>query len=112
MENPIEIIEVRLPPKGKVLGINISRCSYHNLPYIPRSTIESTYQKSVKRHLRNNVWILAVGNNDPISAEQALQDLKDAQIEGKSATIKMVLAKRGLDGKQRTNIAERWASFD
>ena len=38
--------------------------------------------------------------------------MKDAQIEGKSATIKMVLAKRGLDGKQRTNIAERWASFD
>ena len=24
----------------------------------------------------------------------------------------MVLAKRGLNGKQRTNIAERWASFD
>ena len=112
MENPIEIVEVRLPPKGKVLGVNISRCSYHNLPYILRSTAESTYQKSVKRHLRHNVWILAVGNNDPISAEQALQDLKDAQIEGKSAIIKMVLAKRGIDGNQRTNIAERWASFN
>ena len=53
-----------------------------------------------------------MGNNDPISADQALQDLKDAQIDGNLTTIKMALTKRGSDGTQRTNIDERWASFD
>ena len=41
-----------------------------------------------------------------------LQDLKDAQIDGKSTIITMVLAKRGSEGPPRTNIDERWASFD
>ena len=69
MENPIEIVEIILPAKSKALGINISRCSYDNLPYIIRSTKESTYQNFVNRHLRHNAWILVVVNNDPISAE-------------------------------------------
>ena len=38
--------------------------------------------------------------------------MKDAQVDGKSTTIKMVLAKRGSAGTHRTNIAERRDSFD
>ena len=41
-----------------------------------------------------------------------MNDLKDAQIDRKPTTIIMVLAKRGSEGHARTNIDERWASFD
>ena len=35
MKNPIKIMEIKLPPKGKAIGLAISRCEYNNLPYIP-----------------------------------------------------------------------------
>ena len=69
MKHPIEIIKIRLPSKGKVVGLTIARCEFHNLPYISKSSPTSLYYKEVKTNLRHNVWILAVGNNDPISAE-------------------------------------------
>ena len=55
---------------------------------------------------------MAVGNNDPIYAEQALQDLKDLQIVDKINTIQIVISKRDIKEHVRTTIGERWASFD
>ena len=112
MKNPIEIVTIKLPPKGKAIGINISRCEYHNLPYISRSTPSSSYYNSVKKHLRHNVWILAIGNNDPISPEQALKDLQNNQVDKRLNEIMLVLSKRGTEKQIRTSIGERWASFD
>ena len=112
MKNPIETLKIRLPPKGKSIGLSISRCEFHNLPYISKSSPTSLYYKAVKTNLRHNVWILAVGNNDPISVEQAFQDLKDLQIVGKINTIQIVISKRDVKEHVRTTIGERWASFD
>ena len=77
MKHPIETIKIRLPPKGKAIGLTISRCEFHNLPYISKSSPTSLYYKSAKTNLRHNVWISAVGNNDSITSEQVLQDLKN-----------------------------------
>ena len=66
----------------------------------------------MKRHIWHNFWVLEVGNNDPISTEQSLMDLNNAQIDGKTTNITMMLAKRGSEGLPRTNIDEKWASFD
>ena len=60
----------------------------------------------------HNVWILTIGNNDPISSEQALEDLNNGQIINKSIEITMVLSKRDSKAHTRTNVGERWASFD
>ena len=49
MKHPIEIVTLKFPPKRKSIGISISRCEYHNLPYISRSTPSSSYHRSVKR---------------------------------------------------------------
>ena len=62
--------------------------------------------------MRHNVWILAIGNNDSISSEQALEDMKNGQVINTSIEITMVLSKRDSQGHTRTNIGERWASFD
>ena len=43
--------------------------------------------------MRHNVWILAIGNNDSISSEQALEDMKNGQVINKSIEITMVLSK-------------------
>ena len=62
--------------------------------------------------MRNNIWVLTIGNNDPITSEQALQDLQSAQVEGKENDIRLVLSKRDYYGYVRTNIGEQWAYFD
>ena len=62
--------------------------------------------------MRHNVWTLAIGNNDPITPEQALKDLQNAQIDKKTTTIEIVISKRDSQDHIRTNIGERWASFD
>ena len=62
--------------------------------------------------MRHNVWILVIGNNDSISFEQALEDMKNEQVLNKSIEITMVLSKRDSQVYTRTNIGERWASFD
>ena len=38
MTHPIETVTIKLPPKGKVIGIFISRCKYNKFPYISKST--------------------------------------------------------------------------
>ena len=58
--------------------------------------------------MRHNVWILAIGNNDPISSEQALEDMKNEQVLNQSIEITIVLSKRDSQVHTRTNIGERF----
>ena len=62
--------------------------------------------------MRHNVWILDIGNNDSISSEQALEDMKNEQVLNNSIEITMALSKGDSQVHKRTNIGERWASFD
>ena len=62
--------------------------------------------------MRHNVWILAIGNNDPISSNQTLEDTKNEKVLNKSIAITKVLSKRDPQVHTWTNIGERWASFD
>ena len=41
MKNPIKIMKIKLPPKGKAIGLTILRCEYNNLPYISKSSPSS-----------------------------------------------------------------------
>ena len=62
--------------------------------------------------MRHNVWMFATENNDPISSEQAIEDMKNGQIINKSIEITMVLSKRDSKAYTRTNVGKGWASFD
>ena len=62
--------------------------------------------------MRHNVWILAIENNDPISPEKAIENMKNEQIINKSNEITMVVSKRDSQEHTWTNTGERWASFD
>ena len=42
--------------------------------------------------MSRNKWILAIGNNDPISSEQALKDMKNEQMINRSIEITMALS--------------------
>ena len=57
--------------------------------------------------MRHNLWILVIGNNDPISSEQVLQDLQSAQVEVKANGITLVSSKRCFHGYVQTNIGEQ-----
>ena len=98
LESPPETIRLRLPPKGTSIGLHIKTCPYHNLPYIFKSDITSAYHKKVKKANKRNVWILAIGNNAPITPTQVMNDLKAFQIDEKqSPPITIIIAKRGND---------------
>ena len=111
MKNPIKIMKIKFPHKGKAIGLIISRCEYNNLSCISKSSPSSSYYKLVPKNMRHNLWILAIGNNDSISSEQALEDMKNGQVINKSIEITMVLSKRDYKAYTRTNIGERWASL-
>ena len=100
-------MKIKLPPKGKAIGLTISRCEHNNLPYISKSSPSSNYYKTFPPNMRHNIWILIIGNNDPISSEQALEGMKNEQVVNKSIEITMVLSKRDSQGHALTNIGER-----
>ena len=62
--------------------------------------------------MKHNIWILAIENNNPITAAQAVQDLQDLQHSDKQSDhIKMVLAKRSSNAT-KTQIEQNWATCD
>ena len=74
-------------------------CTFHNLPYISHSDPSSKYYKKVNKTMRHNVWILAIGNNCPITPQQAQTDLQNQQVKVKdSPPITIIISKR--DPKQ------------
>ena len=70
LKNPIEIKSLDIPQKGKQLHIEVKQCSYHNMPYLYISDQKSFWYQQLPSSLRHNVWILTIGNNDPITASQ------------------------------------------
>lgn len=56
--------------------LTIKECGYHNAPYIQTSSYGSIFQKEVPQDYRHNIWILVVGNNDPMTEVQAKKDFK------------------------------------
>ena len=111
-DSPPQIIHLSFPPKGTAIGITIEECEYHNMPYIRSSAYKSLFQKAVPDNMKHNIWILAIENNNPITAAQAVQDLQDLQHSDKqSDPIKMVLAKRSSKAT-KTQIEQDWATFD
>ena len=109
MKNPTKIMKIKFTPKGKAIGLTISRCEYNNLSCISKSSPSSNYYKLVPKNMRHNVWILAIGNNDSISSEQVLEDMKNGQVINKYIEITMVLSKRDSKAHTLTNIGESWA---
>ena len=62
--------------------------------------------------MRHNIWILAIGNNNPITSAQAVIDLQALQLPDKeSDPIKLVIAKRSSKATN-TQIEQDWATFD
>ena len=62
--------------------------------------------------MKHNIWILAIENNTPITAAQAIKDLQSLQHSDKqSDPIKMVIAKRSSKAT-KTQIEQDWATFD
>ena len=62
--------------------------------------------------MRHNIWLLAIGNNNPITAKQAIEDIQALQHDDKLLDpVTIVIAKR--DSKATpTHIEQDWATFD
>ena len=94
------------------MGLTIKECGYHNAPYIQTSSYGSIFQKKVPQEYRHNVWILAIGHNNPMTEEQAKQDFRDLQLDNAtSLPINIFIAKR-RSTQNFTHIQQDWATFD
>ena len=92
--SPPHSIKIKLPPLGTKMGITIKDYQYHNMPYIQSSLYIPPYQKDVPSELNDNTWILAVVNNNPGTALQAMTDIQSFQQQDrKSEPVTFVLAK-------------------
>ena len=112
LDSPPHIFQISLPPTGTTLGITIKECNYHKLPYIASSTHGSLFQQAVPHELRHNVWVLAIGNNNPITEQQVRKDFIAHQHPNRrSDPIQMVIAKRNSKPPP-TLLQHQWAAFD
>ena len=81
------------------------------MPYIVSSIHGSIFHSAVPQEFRHNVWILAIGNNAPITAEQAKKDITShQQPNAVSAPVNMVIAKR-CSRPPPTTLQNDWAAF-
>ena len=112
LASPPYIFQIALPPAGSPIGItDIKQCQYHNMPYIVTSTHGSIYYSAVPQEYRHNVWILAIGNNSPITAGQAQKDITSCQVSNTaSEPITFIVAKRD-SRPPPTTLQNDWAVF-
>ena len=111
LKYPIEILKLDIPPKGTQLHFEIRQCEYHNMPYLFTSHQKSFWYQQVNSSLRHNVWILTVGNNDPITENQVYKDIEKNQLKCKTVHLQFVVSKR--DSVQtKTSIDRHWAAFE
>ena len=90
--------------------LTFKMCTYHNIPYLANSDPSSNYYKKVNKQHRHNVWILAIGNNNPITPQQVQKDLKDHQIKDKdSPPITIIISKRDPT-KTPTTLHHHWTA--
>ena len=60
--------------------------------------------------MRHSIWILAIGNNCPITPQQATKDFQNHQIKDKdSPPITILVAKRD-SSKTPTTLQHHWAA--
>ena len=70
--------------------LEVKQCEYQNMPYLASSKQNSFWYQQLHSQLRHNVWILTVGNNDPITITQLLSDIKNNQLKGKTNRLECV----------------------
>ena len=51
-------------------------------------------QMSLPCNYKSNIWILAIANNNPITAEQMVTDLQSHQLHNRNATVHICIALR------------------
>ena len=64
------ILTIVLPPQNTIMRLTIKEWGYHNAPYIQTSSYRSIFQKQVPQEYIHNIWILAIGNNNPMKEKK------------------------------------------
>ena len=102
-------IVITIPEIGKPFGIECKFCDYHRLTYITKIQKDTLLWQSLAPNPKFNLWILSIGNNNPITVQQTIEDLKSYQQKDKINTIHITIAKR--NDSTRTTLQEYRAAF-
>ena len=81
------------------------------MPYVILSKPLSFFYQGLPPSLCHNVWILAIGNNEPLTASQVLSDIAALQVYKKHTSVTFVISKR-INSCPSTEIERHWEAFE
>ena len=106
----IIIYEIELPTSGKKIGFNLLDDEYFTIPYITDTISNSQARHQLQSQAKINVWIVAINVEEPITAQDVLDELNRHQNPRGKSKIKISLCRRKR--YQRTDIEEILSRFD
>ena len=71
--------DIELPPFGKKVGFNLLDDEYFTIPYITDTTPNSPAGHKFLQQSKQNVWIIDINGEEPITAQGALDELSRHQ---------------------------------
>ena len=81
--------EIELPPSGKKVGFNLLDDEYFTIPYITDTISNSSAVHQLTSQANLNVWILAINGEDPIIAQDALDEINRHQTPNRKTKVKI-----------------------
>ena len=103
--------EVTLPPRGQSIGLSIVTDEDFLIPILMRiDPAKAIYKEIPTCHNFCRSWIVHIQNEQPLTAQGALDILQSLQLVGSTRKIKITFAK--IDNPERKNYQQYRAIFD
>ena len=80
LHHPIHTTTLTLSQLGQSVGLTLRCFPYFYASYIKKSSPNSPYYNATPTHLRSNVWILSIADNDPVITCLVVEDLHRRQL--------------------------------
>jgi len=89
-------LQVKLPPKGQLLGCSFSSDTYHNLPYVSQFDPGSLLGSQLLHHgqHKSTFWLLSFNSQEFITAPSTVAYIKSLQLPSESIYVTAIFARR------------------
>jgi hypothetical protein len=95
---------------GIPLNIQLAFDETYHLPYVVQVDQDTAFGRAFPPHFRRNVYILAIGDQDPVTLDETLTAFNSNQSANTVALVDVWLVKR--NSNVRTDLEEQQMMFD
>jgi hypothetical protein len=103
-------LTVQLPPVGSSLDVKMSFDESYHLPFLVSTISESVLVRSLPANFYRNIYILAIGSDDPVTINEVLDAFRSSQVPNAIADIDLWIVKR--NNQPRNYIEEQRHMFN